>query len=134
MIEHYPTIKLVHLALVATSGSLFAARGLGVLTGAAWPMQELARRASVLIDSALLLAGATLWMQLQLNPLGNAPWLGVKLLLLLVYIALGSVALKRGSTASRRRLAYAAALAVFGFMLTVARAHHPLGLLAAWSG
>jgi uncharacterized membrane protein SirB2 len=87
------------------------------------------RRLSYAIDTLLLAAGVTLWALLALNPLHDA-WLGTKLALLLLYIGLGSLALKRGRTAAVRRATYAAALAVYLFMATVAVAHHPLGLLA----
>jgi uncharacterized membrane protein SirB2 len=129
---HYPAIRQAHIALVACSGTLFAARGLGVLGGGVWPMQARARRLSVCIDVLLLGAGVSLWTLLGLNPARDS-WLGLKLGLLLLYIVLGSVALKRGRTPRWRAAAYLAAVAVFGFMLTVARAHHPLGLFSGWA-
>lgn len=125
----YPLIKTLHIALVAGSGGLFALRGLGMLAGAAWPMKAGVRQLSVWIDVLLLAAGVSLWTLLGLHP-AREHWLGVKLALLLIYIVLGSIALKRGRTRRQRALGYLAALAVFGFMVTVARAHHPLGWLA----
>ena len=59
------------------------------------------------------------------------PWLSVKLGLLVVYVVLGSLALKRARTPRARAAFYAAALATFAFMYFVARAHHPLGILQA---
>ena len=59
-------------------------------------------------------------------PFGNG-WLTMKVALLVVYIVLGSVALKRGRTRRIRVAAFAAALLTVGFLVTVARAHHPLG-------
>jgi uncharacterized membrane protein SirB2 len=126
---NYLHIKWLHVALVAASGTLFAARGAAVLAGQAWALRLPWRVASVLIDTALLGAGVTLWVVLQLNP-ATSPWLGVKLALLLVYIVLGSLALKRARTPGARRVTYAAALATFAFMLTVAHFHHPLGVLS----
>lgn len=125
----YPALRHSHMTLVGLSGALFAARGLGVLAGAGWVMAPGVRRLSVLIDMLLLAAGATLWALLGLNPLHDA-WLGTKLSLLLLYIVLGSFALKRGRTRGQRAGFLLAALAVFGFMVTVARAHHPLGLFS----
>jgi uncharacterized membrane protein SirB2 len=54
-------------------------------------------------------------------------WLTVKVLLLVVYIALGVFALRRGRTRAIRAVCFGAALAVFLFIVTVARAHDPLG-------
>ncbi len=125
----YLTAKHAHLVLVGLSGALFAARGLGVLSGAAWPMAAVARRLSVVIDSLLLTAGVTLWIWLGLNPLQHS-WLGAKLALLLLYIALGSLALTRARSRRAKAAFLVAALAVFGFMVSVALAHHPAGLFA----
>jgi uncharacterized membrane protein SirB2 len=123
VIEFYPHIKLAHMALVAASGALFALRGAAVLAGQSWPLRRPLRMASVAIDSALLAAGAALWSLLSLDPLRDA-WLGMKLLLLVFYVVLGTLALKRASAP-----AYGAAIACFLFMVSVAIAHHPLGVL-----
>jgi uncharacterized membrane protein SirB2 len=127
-IEFYPHVKLVHVALVAASGTLFALRGAAVLAGQAWPLRPPLRLASVAIDTALLAAGAVLWSLLSLDPLRDA-WLGAKLLLLVLYVALGTLALKRA-----RAAAYAAAIACLLFMVSVAVAHHPLGMLRGLLG
>ena len=123
--EFYPQIKAVHVALVAFSGALFAARGAAVLAGRAWPMTRGLRVASVAIDTLLLAAGVALWVLLSLQPLRDA-WLGSKLLLLVLYVVLGTLALKR-----RRAWAYVAAIACFAFMVSIALKHHPLGVLKA---
>lgn len=125
----YPWLLPLHISLVTLSLSLFAARGLGVLAGAAWPMAGWARGLAPVIDSLLLLAGGGMWWLLQFNPWQN-PWLGVKLVLLVVYIGLGTLALKRAPTWPAKALCFAAALAVAGFMVSVAIGHHPLGVFA----
>ena len=130
LLPHYLAIKHTHIALVSTSGALFLARGLGVLSGASWPMQAMARRLSVAIDVLLLAAGITLWSLLGLNPTRET-WLGTKLVLLLLYIVLGSLALKRAPTRGGKATFLLAALAVFGFMVSVALAHQPAGLFVA---
>ena len=123
LIEFYPQIKLAHLALVTASGVLFACRGAAALARQRWPMTLPLRLTSIVIDTLLLAAGVTLWALLSLQPLRDA-WLGTKLALLVLYVMLGTVALKR-----RRAWAYAAALACYLFMVSVALAHHPLGAL-----
>ncbi|MDP2018196.1 SirB2 family protein [Hydrogenophaga sp.] len=122
----YPLLLKTHVSLVAGSAGLFALRGLGGLLGQTWPMRSGWRHLSVAIDTALLAAGASLWWLLQLNPL-HAPWLGTKLALLLVYIALGSMALKRARSPRSRALFLLAALLCLAFMASVALARHPLG-------
>lgn len=126
--EYYPTLKLAHVTLAATSVSVFAVRGAAVLAGQRWPMSRPLRVASVVVDTLLLSAGGGLWSLLALNPMRDA-WLGTKLLLLLAYIGLGTMALKRSRTPWGRAAAYAAALAVAAAMASIALAHHPLGFL-----
>jgi len=129
MIDLYPQVRLAHISLVLVSGILFAARGAGVLAGAQWSMAPAVRRLSYTIDTALL--GAALWLLyiLDINPF-VVPWLSTKIALLLVYIVLGTLALKRARTPRVRVLCFVAALLCFGFMLTVARAHQPLGFFS----
>jgi uncharacterized membrane protein SirB2 len=121
-----PLLKTLHVALVALTGALFALRGAGVLASARWPMAKGVRTASVAIDTLLLSSGVTLWTMLHLDPLRDA-WLGVKLLLLPVYIVLGSLALKRAPTPGLRSVFLAAALVVFATMVGIALTHDPLG-------
>lgn len=122
----YPWLLPLHIGLVVLSVSLFAARGVGVLAGQAWPMAAGARGLAPVIDSALLLAGGALWWLLQLSPT-QQHWLLAKLVLLLVYIVLGSLALKRAPTRAAKAVCFVAALSVVGFMASIAVARHPLG-------
>lgn len=66
-------------------------------------MQRGWRYLSVSIDAPLLLAANSLWALLGYHPLQQT-WLGLKLVLLVVYIVLGSFALKRGPTRVQRLL------------------------------
>lgn len=128
MTAFYLQIKLAHIGFVLASGGLFALRGLCVQLGQRWPMQRAVRRLSVLVDTLLLATGVSLLWILKLNPVTTG-WIATKLVLLVVYIVLGVVALHRARRRRTRLLAWVAALAVFGFIYSVARAHHPLGLL-----
>lgn len=130
LIEHHAALRDAHVGLVALSGGWFALRAAGRLAGARWPLALPARAASWVIDTGLLTAGALLWAALRIDPLVQ-PWLGVKLLLLVLYVGLGTMALRRARTSAARLGWTLAALACFGFMVSVARARHPLGLLAA---
>lgn len=132
-VNWYLTLKALHIGLVLLSGTVFALRGLAVLRGLSWAMARPLRLATYGIDTLLLSAGISLWWLLGLNP-ARELWLGVKLLLLLVYIVLGSLALKRARSQAARVAAYAAALACFAFMLSVARWHHPLGVFSLLTG
>lgn len=127
--EFYLPLKTAHVGLVTASGLLFALRGAAVLAGQRWPLQRPWRVLSAGIDTLLLAAGVSLWLALSLHPL-QQPWLGTKLLLVLLYIGLGTLALRRARTQARRAACFAAALAVYLFIATVALRHHPLGVWA----
>jgi uncharacterized membrane protein SirB2 len=131
VITFYPQVKAVHVLAVLLSGSLFALRGAAVLAGARWPMWAPVRYASYVIDTALLTAALMLFGMLPKAMFANG-WLWVKVGLLVVYVVLGSLALRRARTPRGRALAYAAALLVFATIVGIARAHHPLGWLHAW--
>ncbi len=60
MIEFYPQIKYLHIALVLASGVIFALRGAGVLAGMRWPHWLPVRWTSYTVDTALLTAALML--------------------------------------------------------------------------
>ena len=128
MLEFYPEIKWVHIAAVIASGTLFALRGAGVLGGARWPMWAPLRYLTYTIDTILLTAALMLATMLRQVPFVHG-WLTMKVCLLVVYIGLGTFALKRARTRRAQAWFYVAALAVYLFIVSVARAHHPLGIL-----
>jgi uncharacterized membrane protein SirB2 len=127
MIEFYPQIKLVHITAVILSGLLFALRGSAQLLGAKWTMAAPLRYLSYTIDTALLTAALMLATILRQYPFVQA-WLTVKVCLLVVYVVLGSFALKRARTRTARLIFFLSALGVYLFIASVARAHHPLGI------
>ena len=129
MIEFYPQIKWIHVAAVLASGGLFALRGIAMLAGARWFMAAPLRYLSYAIDTVLLTAAMMLATMLHQYPFVHA-WLTVKVLLLVAYVMLGSYALKRGATRAARARAFVGALLVFAFIVSVARAHDPRGVLA----
>ncbi|HPA02225.1 MAG TPA: SirB2 family protein [Chiayiivirga sp.] len=133
MIEFYPQIKAAHIGFVLASGLLFALRGALVLLGLRWPLSAPVRYLSYTIDTCLLTAALMLLAVLHLNPFTTA-WLAVKLAMLLAYVVLGTMALRRARGRRAKFAFYLAALAAFGFMYSVARAHHPLGMFFTWFG
>lgn len=126
VIEFYLPIKYVHIAAVLISGGLFFLRGMLLLNGRAWAMSAPFRYLSYTIDTVLLTAALMLATMLPSGVFANG-WLSVKMLLLVLYVALGSFALKRGRTPEIRRNCFIAAIIVYVFMLTVARTHQPIG-------
>ena len=128
VIEFYTQIKWVHIVAVILSGGLFMLRGLLVMAGSRWGMAAPMRYLSYGIDTVLLTAALMLLTILPGGMFANG-WLAVKLLLLVVYVVLGSFALKRGRTARMRTTCYLGALLVYAWMIGIARLHHPMGWL-----
>ncbi len=128
MLGFYPEIKWVHVTAVIASGSLFLLRGLALQAKARWPMAAPVRYLSYGIDTVLLAAALLLVAILPSAVYANG-WLAAKLGLLVVYVGLGTFALKRGRTVAVRRATFVGALLVYGAMFSIARTHHPLGPL-----
>ena len=128
MLELYPEIKLVHVTAVIASGALFLLRGTAVNWGGGWGMIAPIRYLSYTIDIVLLTAALLLLAILPAAAFSNG-WLWLKLTLLVGYIVLGTLALKRGRTADIRRGCFVAAIAIYTCMYFIARTHDPLGPL-----
>ena len=128
MIAFYPQIKLLHIACVIASGSLFLLRGLLVLGHVGFGQHVVLRWLSYAIDTTLLTAAFMLMTMLHLYPLAQS-WLTVKVLLLCVYVVLGYLALHGALRPRARATSLVAALAVYLFMASIAYRHDPLGAL-----
>ena len=81
------------------------------------------------IDTVLLTAALMLATILRQYPFQQS-WLTVKVLMLAVYIVLGFIAFWKAKTRAARIGLWLAALALYVFIFSVARARHPLGVFA----
>lgn len=126
--HHYLQVLHLHVGCVVLSGSLFAFRSMLRIGNSPYANHLALRILSYLLDTTLLVAAILLTLILQQYPLQSG-WLTIKVLLLVVYIALGTLALKRARTRFGRIMASLAALIVFGFIVGVAVTHHPAGWL-----
>lgn len=122
----YATIKLVHQSMVLLSGLGFAVRGIASLRSAHWVQGRLAKTLPHMVDTTLLVSALTLAWFLQLNPV-HTPWLMAKILGLLLYIALGMVALRARFSVAVRTSAWVSALVVLCWIASVALTKSPLG-------
>lgn len=129
---YYAELRLVHVGAVMLSGTLFFLRGLAInLFAAAWPMRAPVRYLTYTVDTVLLAAALLLTIAIGQYPF-VAAWLTVKVLLLVVYIGLGTFALKRGRSRNVRLTCWVAALGVFAFIASVAHARDPWGFFSRW--
>jgi uncharacterized membrane protein SirB2 len=123
----YLALKHFHMSCAALSGSLFLLRGVWMLRAPQLLAMRWVRIAPHFIDTCLLSSAVTLaWWSHQV-PFAQ-PWLGAKVVALLLYIVLGTVALKRGKTRRTRAIAFAGALLTFAYIVAVALTRHVLVL------
>lgn len=115
----YLTVKHVHITCATLSGSLFFLRGIWMWQDSAMLQKKWIRITPHLIDTILLASALTMVFWSRQYPFVEA-WLTAKVLALLLYIGLGTVALKRGKTKSVRIRTWIAALAVFSYIVAVA--------------
>ena len=124
----YTLVKHAHLLTIVVSLALFVLRGIWMIAGSKHLQARWVRIVPHVNDTLLLASGIALAVLIEQYPLVHG-WLTAKLVALLVYIGLGTVALKRGKTRQVQIGAWVAALAVFAYMLAVARAHNPFPFL-----
>ena len=124
----YTALKTLHLATIAVTLALFVLRGAWMMADSPRLQARWVRIVPHLNDTLLLASGFGLAIMLGQYPLVNG-WLTAKLVALIVYIVLGTVALKRGKTRRTRIAAWVAALLVFGYIVAVAVTHDPLPFL-----
>jgi uncharacterized membrane protein SirB2 len=115
----YSLIKLIHIGTVYITFGLFLARGVWMLLDSPRLQERWVRVIPHLNDSLLLTAAIGLIVVGDLSLIDN-PWLIAKIAGLLAYIALGTMALKRGRTKLQRSAYFIAALGVFGYIISVA--------------
>ena len=117
--QAYIAVKHLHITFALLSGSFFILRGIWRMRDSAMLQRRWVRIAPHLIDTILLVSALTLVFWSRQYPFVQG-WLTAKVLALVAYIVLGTIALKRGRTAGIRMTAFVAALAVFAYMLAVA--------------
>lgn len=122
-------LKILHLSCAAISYVLFFVRGIWSVRGSQKLQQRWVRITPHIVDTLLLGSAITLAWMLHVSPL-TAPWLLAKIIALLLYIALGTIAIKRGKTRRVRLMAWLAAQLVFCYIVATAIAHDPLPIRA----
>ena len=123
----YQLLKAVHVMSVAFSYALFFTRGVWMINESAFLRQRWVRIAPHVIDTVLLASEVALAVLSRQYPFVNG-WLTAKVIGLVVYIGLGTIALKRGRTRGVRIAAWLAAQAVFFYIVAVAITRQPLPL------
>lgn len=118
-------LKTLHISCAAISYSLFFLRGIWRLNDAKLMQQRWVKIAPHLIDTILLSSAIALAYSTGQYPFIDA-WLTAKVIALLLYIGLGSYALKYAKSKKRCLISWLAAQTVFAYIVLVAINHNPL--------
>jgi uncharacterized membrane protein SirB2 len=128
----FEMLRATHVGAVVLTGALFVLRGAWMLRSPERLDRRWVRISPHVVDTVLLASAiAMLWVA-GWSP--TQPWIATKIVALLVYIALGTIALKRGRTRGVRAGAFVAALATFAYIVSVALTKSPVGPLRALAG
>ena len=125
----YYLVYLIHVSAVILSVGGFVVRGGLMLADSPLLNAKPVRVVPHIVDTVLLASALWLAWMIHQYPFVHH-WLTVKVVALVVYILLGMVALRRGPTKPVRATAFVLALATAGFIVSVALAHHPLGIFS----
>lgn len=129
MASWYPLIKNFHLLTVAITITLFLLRFYWLTTGSALLQRRWVRIVPHINDTFLLLSGALLVQITHFYPFTpQGSWLTEKLLAVIIYIALGSVALSRRPRSMATRWV-ACLVAVVALLLVIKLAMTKMPLL-----
>jgi uncharacterized membrane protein SirB2 len=130
----YLIVKTVHVTCAALSYTLFFVRGVWMMRGSLSVQARWVKIAPHVVDTVLLASAITLAVLIRQYPL-VAGWLTAKVIALIAYIGLGTIALHRGKTMRLRITMWIVAQAVFFYIVAVAVTHNPapwMALLRNW--
>jgi len=123
--ETWLAIKLAHITFALVSISFFMVRAIWSVFESPLLQKIWVKVLPHIVDTLLLASAIYLIIASSQYPF-QQHWLTAKLLALVVYILLGTMAIKRGKTALQRGVFALLAIAVFGYMLAVAFYRSPL--------
>ncbi|MGO1247613.1 MAG: SirB2 family protein [Oceanisphaera sp.] len=126
----YVAIKHAHMMFAIISITLFMLRAWLAIPSPDRIQNKLLKIAPHVIDTILLALGIWLAVLSSQIPFGNSPWLTAKVVGLVVYIIVGTIAIKRGKTHKQRLIATLIAIATFAYIYGAAISKSPFSWLA----
>lgn len=118
MMNYYLGIKHLHMTAATLSILFFVVRAYWSVTCSPLLQRRSVRTLPHIIDTVLLACGVLLaWL---LGSAAMQPWLLTKIALLVVYILVGSYAIKHGPTPRARGIAAVIAIAIFLYIVGAA--------------
>lgn len=126
----YLAVKHAHMMFALISITLFMLRAWLAVPSPARINNKALKILPHVNDTLLLLLGIWLAVQIKQVPFDNSPWLTAKIVGLVLYILVGTIAIKRGRTRGQRLAAALAAIAIFAYIYGAAVSKSPLSWLA----
>ncbi len=115
----YEITKIVHIATAFLSISSFILRGVWMMKSSSLLQNRWVKVVPHINDTILLIAAIILVIVTAQYP-GPTTWINIKIIALIIYIILGTIALKRGKTMRVRVIAFVSAVLIFVFIFDVA--------------
>ena len=125
----YMALKHAHMMFALISIVLFMLRAWLAVPSPARIKSKVLKVLPHIIDTLLLILGVWLAVMMKYNPMGNSPWLAAKIIGVVLYIIVGTIAIKRGKTARQRLIATLAAIVIFAYIYGAAMTKSPLSWL-----
>lgn len=125
----YTLLKTIHVLTAVLTLVSFSLRGVWMLRGSPMLWRRWVKIVPHVIDAILLASAIALMVQIHQYP-GTQAWLTAKVVAIVIYIVLGSIALKRGRTKAMQGTAWVGALAVYAYILAVALTHRAMPFLS----
>jgi uncharacterized membrane protein SirB2 len=122
---YFPLLKSIHITTVVITGSLFILRFVWMSQGTLHLRGRWVETVPHVNDTLLFISGLMTASVIGELPL-QAPWLTTKLFILLAYIVLGSIALKRGRSTKIRLWSGYAAILCYLTIIAIALTRSPL--------
>lgn len=123
------TVKTIHVVFVALSFAGFFIRGIWMLRDSTLLRKRWVRITPQVVDTVLLVSAILLAVQMRFSPM-EQPWLMAKIIGLVIYIAVGLVALRLGRSKGVRLSAWLLGLFIFMYIASVALSKSALGWFA----
>jgi uncharacterized membrane protein SirB2 len=130
-VSNFELLKILHMSCAFFSIAGFTLRGYWMFTDNSHLRQRATRVLPHMLDTVLLGSAIGMLVIWQVNPL-TLNWLNAKIIALLVYIGLGMVAFRFGTTRRVRLVAFGLALLTAVYILAVAYAKSPLGIASVF--
>ena len=115
----YALIKNIHLVFAMLTTIGFCVRGVWMMTESPMLQKKFVKVLPHIVDTTLLISALALVVMSGQYP-WVAAWVGMKLVLLVAYIVVGTFALKRGKTKQIRTAFFAASILILLALFAVA--------------